>query len=91
MREIRRRMNPVLRRGDEVYVFSDLFPAFLASVEQMDEQSRVWLLIGFMGRAIWVSADFDQSVPQCRISQALKKWQFQKDTLELSKVPFLRI
>jgi len=50
--------------GDKVYVSSGPFAAFLATVERMDAQNRVWLLIDFMGRAARFSADADQLVPQ---------------------------
>ena len=50
--------------GDKVYVSSGPFAAFLATVERMDAQNRVWLLIDFMGRAARFSADADQLVSQ---------------------------
>ena len=50
--------------GDKVYVSSGPFAAFLATVERMDAQNRVWLLIDFMSRAARFSADADQLVPQ---------------------------
>jgi transcriptional antiterminator RfaH len=53
-----------LQPGDKVYVASGPFAAFLATVERSDPQSRVWLLIDFMGRAARFSADADQLVPQ---------------------------
>ena len=54
----------VFEMGDKVYVSSGPFAAFLATVERMDAQNRVWLLIDFMGRAARFSADADQLVPQ---------------------------
>ncbi|MEI6801301.1 MAG: transcription termination/antitermination NusG family protein [Pseudomonadota bacterium] len=53
-----------LQPGDNVYVASGPFAAFLATVERMDAKNRVWLLIDFMGRASRFSADADQLVPQ---------------------------
>lgn len=50
--------------GEKVYVASGPFAAFLATVEQTDAQSRVWLLIDFMGRIARFSTDADQLVPQ---------------------------
>jgi transcriptional antiterminator RfaH len=50
--------------GDKVYVSSGPFAAFLATVERMDAENRVWLLIDFMGRAARFSAEADQLVPQ---------------------------
>ena len=53
--------NP-LQPGDNVYVSSGPFAAFLATVERMGAKNRVWLLIDFMGRASRFSADADQLV-----------------------------
>ena len=53
-----------LKPGDKVYVSSGPFAAFLATVERMDAQSRVWLLIDFMGRATRFSAEADHLTPQ---------------------------
>ena len=53
-----------LQPGDKVYVSSGPFAAFLATVERMDAQKRVWLLIDFMGRATRFSTDAEQLVPQ---------------------------
>lgn len=53
-----------LQPGDKVYVSSGPFAAFLATVERMDAQSRVWLLIDFMGRATRFSAEADHLTPQ---------------------------
>lgn len=52
-----------LQPGDKVYVSSGPFAAFLATVERVDAQSRVNLLIDFMGRATRFTADADLLVP----------------------------
>ena len=53
-----------LQAGDMVYVSSGPFAAFLATVERLDAQSRVWLLIDFMGRETRFSTQADQLVRQ---------------------------
>ncbi len=57
-------MTNALQQGDKVYVSSGPFATFLATVERMDAQRRVWLLIDFMGRAARFSAEADQLVHQ---------------------------
>jgi transcriptional antiterminator RfaH len=52
------------RAGDEVHVSEGPLSAFLATVERVDAQKRVWLLIDFMGRATRFSSDADKLVPR---------------------------
>lgn len=54
----------VFRAGDEVHVSQGPLSAFVATVERMDAQKRVWLLIEFMGRAVRFSSDSDKLVPR---------------------------
>lgn len=50
--------------GDEVYVSGGPLSAFVATVERLDAQKRVWLLIDFMGRTTRFSSDADNLVPR---------------------------
>ena len=52
------------RAGDEVHVSEGPLSAFVATVERVDAQKRVWLLIDFMGRATRFSSDADKLVPR---------------------------
>lgn len=52
------------RAGDEVHVSEGPLSAFVATVERVDAQKRVWLLIDFMGRATRFSSVADKLVPR---------------------------
>jgi transcriptional antiterminator RfaH len=52
------------RAGDEVHFSEGPLSAFVATVERVDAQKRVWLLIDFMGRATSFSSEADKLVPQ---------------------------
>ena len=50
--------------GDLVHIASGPFADFLATVEKVSAQQRVWVLIDFMGRTSRISANPDQIIPQ---------------------------
>jgi transcriptional antiterminator RfaH len=50
--------------GDQVHVACGPFADFLATVENVDAQQRVWLLIDFMGRSSRISAKPSDLMPK---------------------------
>ena len=50
--------------GDQVHVASGPFADFLATVEKVDAQQRIWLLIDFMGRSSRISAKASDLIPK---------------------------
>lgn len=49
-----------LKAGDSVEVLSGPFANFVATVEEIDAQQRVWLLMDFMGQGARVHVSVDQ-------------------------------
>jgi len=49
-----------LEIGDSVQVLSGPFANFVARIENIDEDQRVWMLINIMGQATRLSASYDQ-------------------------------
>jgi transcriptional antiterminator RfaH len=50
--------------GDQVHVACGPFADFLATVEKVDAQQRIWLLIDFMGRSSRISAKANDLIPK---------------------------
>lgn len=50
--------------GELVHVTDGPFATFLATVEKIDEQARIWLLIDFLGRSARISTSLDCVVPK---------------------------
>lgn len=53
-----------LKTGDEVTVVDGPFSDFAGTIETVDAQQRVWLLLEFMGQSARIQVDGSQVVPR---------------------------
>ena len=52
-----------LQKGDDVTVLSGPFADFVAKVESIDEEQRVWLLLNFLGQRTKIQMTTDKVKP----------------------------